>query len=374
MSMRTKGIGMTVQANSNFRTRQLAAKVAPFMIVALAGVAVRTPLATSYPFAALLVFLWIVSDTLMLSLMARTSGRPAWPAILGVMAGASFSVLLASPPPLREVLWATPILAGGMSIIMVGHVAWATVRARRALNEQEAQGRWVSAASMFLPSALIRLATAELTIIHMAFFRWGGSGDVPANCRAFTYHKHLAPMCAMLLILSAIEIAVYHLLVAHWSRTAAVVMFIVSDIGFIYLVGLIKSFRFRPVLVTPDGVRIRTGLLIDQCIPLDAIAGVETNFSGEIVRDTATLNAALLAWPNVLLRLDRQLHRRSLLKKQKAFSRIAFRLDDPEPFIRLLLWRLGSKVSRSPDRPDHECPLRPEPSLAGMTISGRERT
>ena len=144
--------------------------------------------------------------------------------------------------------------------------------------------------------------------------------------------------------------------------------------GFIYLLGLIKSFRFKPVLLTPDGVRICTGLLIDQCIPLDAIAGVESNFAVEIVRDTATLNAALLAWPTVLLRLDRPLHRGSLLKKQKAFSRIAFRLDDPEPFIRLLLWRLGSKVSRSPDRPDHECPLRPEPSLAGMTISGRERT
>ncbi len=158
----------------------------------------------------------------------------------------------------------------------------------------------------------------------MAFFRWGGPGDIPANCRGFAYHQHLAPMCGTFLALSAIEIAVYHVLVGHWSQTAAVIMFIVSDIGFIYLVGLIKSFRFRPVLVTPDAVRIRTGLLIDQSVPLDAIARIETSFDGDSVRDPATLNAALMAWP----------------KGSKTYSSIAFRLDDPEPFTRLLQWRL----------------------------------
>lgn len=186
---------------------------------------------------------------------------------------------------------------------------------------------------------------AELTAINMALFRWGGPADVPANARAFAYHKHLMPMCATLLILSAIEIAVYHLLVGHWSRTATIVMFILSDMGFVYLVGLIKSFRFRPVLLTPGGVRVRAGFLIDQLVPLDAIVAVESGFAGEEVRDPATLNAALLAWPNILLRLDRPLHRRSLLKKRGPFDRIAFRLDDPEPFIRLLIWRLGHQAS-----------------------------
>ncbi|PSO09713.1 MULTISPECIES: hypothetical protein [unclassified Sphingobium] len=338
---------MTTQISNGSNVRQVAVNIAPFIIVALAGVAVRTPMAVAYPFVALLLFLWIVSDTLMLALVARSLGKPEWRAVLGVLAGASFTVWMGSPPVLRGVLLETPFLAVTMAIIVLGHVAWATARARQVLSRSgsDPKEQWVSATSEIFPPTLVRLAVAELTVIHMALFRWGGSADVPANARAFAYHKHLTPMCATLLILSAIEIAVYHLLVGHWSRTATIIMFVLSDVGFIYLVGLIKSFRFRPVLLTPEGVRVRAGFLIDQLVPLDAIVAVESGFTGDEVRAPATLNAALLAWPNILLRLDRPLHRRSFLKKRGPFDRIAFRLDDPEPFIQLLTWRLGHRAS-----------------------------
>lgn len=192
-----------------------------------------------------------------------------------------------------------------------------------------------------LPPLLVRLAAAELRVIHIALFRWGGPADVPADGRGFAYHRHLAPMCAALLILSTIEIAVYHLLVGHWSRKAAIVMFVLSDLGFVYLLGIIKSFRFRPILMTPEGVRIRAGLLIDQPIGFDAVAAVDADFSGDTIRQPGTLNAALLAWPNVLLRLDPPIIRRSFLNRTSSITRVAFRLDDPAPFVRLLRWRLG---------------------------------
>lgn len=338
---------MTAQTGNGVYRRQIAANVAPFIIVALAGMAVRTPLAAAYPFAALLLFLWIVADTLMLSLIARSAGKPERSAVLSVMAGASFTTWLGSPSVMRVMLVETPILAVTMAAVVLGHLVWATARASRAVNREgvDRKERWVFAASEIFPPALVRLAVAEMTVIHMALFRWGGPADVPADARAFAYHKHLTPMCAALLILSVIEIAVYHLLVGHWSRTATVLMFILSDVGFVYLVGLIKSFRFRPVLLTPQGVRVRAGFLIDQLVPLDAIVAVEGGFTGEEVRDPATLNAALLAWPNIMLRLDHPQHRRSFLKTRGPFVRVAFRLDDPEPFIRLLVWRLGHRAS-----------------------------
>ena len=337
---------MVAQTGNVVDRRRIAATIAPIILIALAGVAVRTPLAAAYPLAALLLFLWIVADTLMLALIARSSGKPGSSAVLGALAGASFTVWLGSPPVIRGVLLETPILALMMVAIVLGHVAWATVRASRAINGGgDRKERLVSAASELFPPALVRLAAAELTVLHMALFRWGGPADVPANARAFAYHKHLTPMCATLLILSAIEIAVYHLLVGHWSRTATLVMFVLSDVGFVYLVGLIKSFRFRPVLLTPEGVRVRAGFLIDQLVPFDAIVAVEGGFTGEEVRDPTTLNAALLAWPNIMLRLDRPLNRRSLLKKRGPAIRVAFRLDDPGPFMRLLAWRLGQRPS-----------------------------
>lgn len=338
---------MVAQTSDGVGRRHIAASIITVITVALAGMAVRTPLATTYPFAALLLFLWVVADTLMLSLIARSVGKPAWSAVLGVLAGASLTTWLGLPSALRHALLETPALVVTMAAVVLGHVALATSRTRQAVGGKgiDRKERWVSTASELLSPALVRLAVAEMTVIHLALFRWGGPADVPANARAFAYHRHLTPMCVTLLILSAIEIAVYHLLAGHWSRTATLVMFVLSDVGFVYLVGLIKSFRFRPVLLTPEGVRVRAGFLIDQLVPLDAIVAIEGGFTGEEVRDPATLNAALLAWPNIMLRLDRPLHRRSLLKKRGSFVRVAFRLDDPEPFIRLLAWRLGHRSS-----------------------------
>lgn len=324
----------------------LAATILPIIVMALAGCAVRTPLAAAYPLAALLLFTWIAADTLTLALIARTPRRrPPARAVLGALAGASVVVALGTPAPLRAILIETPLLAASMIALIVAHVGWATGRARRALHRTtgSAADRWKRALAEIFPPALVRLAAAELAILHIALFRWGEPADVPANARAFAYHKHLTPMCAALLILSGIEIAVYHLLVGHWSRTAAIVMFVLSDLGFVYLIGLVKSFRFRPILLTPDGVQVRSGLLIDQAVPLDAIASIETGFTGEDIRDPATLNAALLAWPNVLLRLNRPIARTTLWRTRR-YTAVAFRLDDPAPFVRLLTWRAGQSA------------------------------
>jgi hypothetical protein len=334
-------------ADSEATLRLALARIAPVIVIALVGFGVRTPIAAAYPSIALFLALWIVSDTMMLSLIARSPERPAWHAVLGVLAGASVTVWLGSPPALRAVVRASPVVAASMAALVLGHVVWAAVRAKRVLSghDERADGRWIAAAAEFLPRDLIRLAAAEWSVLHMALFRWGGPADVPADARRFSYHRHLTPMCAALLILSSIEMAVYHLLVAHWSRSVMIVMFVVSDLGFVYLLGLIKSFRFRPVLLTPEGVIIRAGFVIDETVPLEAITCVETAFSGDAVRDPATLNAALLAWPNILVRLDRPMQRRAFLRSPRSYSAIAFRLDDPEPFVRLLRWRLGQAAA-----------------------------
>lgn len=335
---------MNATTHGGFNPKQFGAKVAPVLAIAIAGLATRIPLAANYPVTASILFLWIVSDTMVLALMARAPGhRLSRPEILGALAAASLVVGLGSPVALRQAFLTTPVVVGGMVAVVLAHVGWASSRARRVLRlpGQTTKDRWTAAASEIIPPALVRLAVAELTLIHMALFRWGGPADVPDNSCAFTYHKHLAPMCASLLALQVIEIAVYHIFVGHWSRTAALVLFVLSDVGLIYMVGLIKSFRFRPVLVTPEGVRIRAGFLIDRMIPVDMIKSVETGFAGTDVHNPATLNAALLAWPNIVIRLNEPVARHSFLRRRAPFSMIAFRLDEPEPFVRLLKWRLG---------------------------------
>lgn len=68
-------------------------------------------------------------------------------------------------------------------------------------------------------------------------------------------------MGVALLCLSLVELTVIHLLVSHWSRTAALVMSLISGVALVTLVGLIKSFRLRPILLEADG--LRGGVLFD---------------------------------------------------------------------------------------------------------------
>ncbi len=333
---------------ANADRRGAATFVLPVVIVAGAGLAARTTLAAAYPLPALLLFLWIVADTMTLALLARTRCKPSAQAVLGALAGACLTVATAAPPAMRATLAAMPWLMTIMAGVVFGHVLVAGRSARQAWRVPAAgvRERCERAASALLPPMQVRLAVAELSVLHLALFRWGGAPDVPAEARAFAYHRHLAPICAALLVLSAIEMAVYHLLLAHWSRRGAVVMFVLSDVGFVYLLGLIKSFRFRPILLTRDGVRVRAGLLIDRFVPLEAIAGVDGDVRGEEMRDAATLNAALLAWPNVVLRLRNPLPAHSRWHRKPPVVRVAFRLDEPEAFVRMLRWRLGEVVKR----------------------------
>lgn len=322
--------------------RQVATSVIPSAIVIGAGLAARMPVATAHPVAAVLLLLWIVSDAMMVALIARSRPRrPSRRAVIAVLATASITVAIGAPLPLRTALLSLPTISACMVTALIAHLAISSRAAWQLWSAlPSGKARWIATAGEFLPPAFVRLVAAELAVLHMALLRWGGPPDAPAESRVFGYHHHLAPICATLLGLSVIEVAVYHLLVSHWSRAAAVAMFVLSDIGLVYLIGLIKSFRFRPILIDANGVRVRAGFLIDQAVPFESIDSVETNFAADAIRDRATFNAALLAWPNVLIRLNAP-QQRHTIRRRRPFTAVAFRLDDPEPFIRLLRWRLG---------------------------------
>lgn len=317
--------------------------IAPAIAIGLAGLAARTPLAAAYPRLSVLLFLWIAADGLTLALIARAPGhRPSRHAVLAALAGACVAVGVASSDRLRAALLTMPVIVALMGVVVGVHLGWGLARAWRTWRAGPAgPARWAAAAGEIMPPALIRIAAAELSLIRLALFRWGSAPDVPAGSRGFDYHRHLLPIFAVVLGLQAIELMVVHLLVSRWSATAAWVLFAISTAGLIYMVGLLKSFRLKPVLLTAEGVRVRTGILIDRFIPYDQIVSLDASFGGAEVKQSGTLNAALLAWPNLLLRLRDPIPRARLLRRATPITAVALRLDDPEPFARVLRWRLG---------------------------------
>lgn len=335
---------MTAIRSANRFDRPILPMIAPVLVIVGAAALLRLPVAQVYPRAAALLFLWIASDAMMLGLLSRTR-RPGWRAGIAAMASAGMAVLSLSPPPIRAALFAMPWATMVPVVAIALHGGWGLwrVAARlRAWNPADPD-RWSALLEEMLPRPLVRLALAEARLLHLALFRWRAAPDIPAGAQAFAYHRHLQPMMIALLVISCIEIAVTHLLVAHWSRTAAMVMFVISDVSLLYLIGLIKSLRLSPVLLTQAGVRLRAGLLVNRTIPYAAIAAVTANPDGETVRAPDSWNIALLAWPNMLIRLSEPLPPRSRWRRDPVRA-VALRLDEPGPFLDALRARLDAEA------------------------------
>lgn len=217
---------------------------------------------------------------------------------------------------------------------IVIHVAWGTARGAARIKEEAAlplRERLQRLLAEVVPTPLARLAAAELTVLSYAF-RWTGRADVPQAAVGFSYHRLLAPMMWAFLCLAIIEICIVHVLLYAWKPTVAWVVFAVSDIGFLYLLGLIGSLRQLPVLLLADHLRIRTGILFDFTVPLTAITACSVTFGAAPV-GRGTLKTSLLAGPNVIIEMTPALPSPKPFGKGGPITRIALGLDEPSAFV-----------------------------------------
>jgi len=155
----------------------------------------------------------------------------------------------------------------------------------------------------------------------------------------FAYHRSLAPMMWVLAGLILIEGAVLHLLVALWSPPVALLLSLLSLLALIWLVMLIRSFRTRPVEIGEGRLVWRCGTLRSVTVPLASIAGLRPEWDGPLIKDRATLNLALIAWPNIVLDLAEP-----VTLGRRRIARLAHKLDDRDAFVAALS-RLGYGVT-----------------------------
>ncbi len=158
-----------------------------------------------------------------------------------------------------------------------------------------------------------------------------GRGMAPPPGAAFSYHRSLAPMMWAFMALVGIEAAVMHMLLAFWFPTIALIVSAISLLTLLWLVGVVRSLRRLPVLLDDDRLLWRCGALRALAVPLGQIAGLRAQWDNALVKDRATLNCALIAWPNVMIDLAAPLDYRG-----RKIVRITHRLDEPDAFIAAL--------------------------------------
>lgn len=321
----------------------------PLLAIALAKLAGHSDLALRHPRLAALLFVWIAADTLVLSLMARSADhRPSRQAVLARLAAAALVVLLGAPPAVRMGLGAMPAITVALMLTLMLHTGWSLLRAGQAWRGSPPGERLHRAATQIAPEPLLRFAMAEMTVLRIALTGWHAKPDVPAGTLPFAYHRHLAPMMGVLLALQAIEIGVMDVVLRLWSPRIANLLLELGIVALFYFVGLIRSLRLRPILLTTDGLLIRSGVLAQQRIAFADIAELAPEVTAAEVNATTTRNMALLAWPNVIVRLARPIVRpiafSPLLRERPPIRALAFRVDDPAAFHAALAERFPQET------------------------------
>ncbi|MBV9932374.1 MAG: hypothetical protein JO013_15720 [Alphaproteobacteria bacterium] len=174
----------------------------------------------------------------------------------------------------------------------------------------------------------------------MAEFMGGTAHPQPAEPGVFHYRRQVAPMLWAFAALALAEIGVVHLLMWHWSRTAAGVLDGLGAALFLAMLVLILSLGRRPVLLGDRVLRIRTGLLVDAAIPLGEVAFAQSGYAPADYMPGSLLKASLLAQPNVLLLLKRDIDLPGPLGRLRRVHAVALALDEPARFLLALNTRV----------------------------------
>ena len=144
----------------------------------------------------------------------------------------------------------------------------------------------------------------------------------------FSYHRAIAPMMWVLVVLASCELVVVHFLVSLWNRPVALVLSAMSLATLVWLVATILSFRLLPVQVDEDRVVMRVGRLKSIDLTAEMIAGFRKDWDAAAIKDRSVLNLALIAFPNVVIDLVEPVR-----VGRRSVRAVAHRLDDPTAFV-----------------------------------------
>lgn len=227
----------------------------------------------------------------------------------------------------------TAVIAGlcetGLIAFVIVHVR---SRARRHANRlsDPADALRTSLESLLAPP-VARFVAAELSIFNYAFFSWRSKPHVPADARAFTLHEKSghADLFYAVAALSVFEIFPMHLLLHHWRPAAAWIATGLSAYGMIWLIGLARSFRLRPGLISPDYLDVRYGLLFRLRIPRENIAAIRPATAGDAASATVIPRRSE---PSLCIDLIQPMEAESLFGLRRCVRCLALAPDDATGF------------------------------------------
>ena len=237
------------------------------------------------------------------------------------------------------------VVAGLCELALVGFVV-VEVRSRIRRRPDRGEGDYLVDAingavrRVFILPQVAGILATEFSILYYALLSWRAVPHVPTDAQAFTIYKksaHRDLLYGMALV-SVIEMAPAHLLLHQWRPLWAWIATGASLYAAVWLIGLARSIELSPVLVGPDYVDIRYGLLFRLRIPREMIARVRR------AKPEDATSAAVLprrSEPNLSIELTAPMEAEKLFGAHKRVKRIAVAADEEGAFAEALADLLG---------------------------------
>ena len=185
-----------------------------------------------------------------------------------------------------------------------------------------------------LPKKMAVFFATELAVFYYAIFKW----RIPKlKSKEFTNYRETGTRAILYALVAVvlIETTVVHILLAKVSHTAAWILTILSIYTGFQVLGFVKSFSHRPIIIDKKQLKLRYGLLAEADIPLDNIDHVEVLSWKSELEDDVTSFSPLgdLDGHNLLLHLTSSQSIAGFYGKTKMAQKLAIHVDQKREFL-----------------------------------------
>ncbi|QKG57874.1 hypothetical protein GKZ68_15315 [Hymenobacter sp. BRD128] len=257
-------------------------------------------------------------------------------AVLGACLGlASWLLPAAQQAPLRA-LRLLPALLEAAALGLAATRARRLVHTYRAAYAREPHV-WPSAqAAMRSLGAVGELLLAELTVLRYAGLGWWARPERPIRATAFSSYREsgFVALVATAAGVLVVEATCVHLLAQHWCPALAPWLLLADAYGLVFLLGHAQAVRLRPVLLSPDELRLRIGFVWELAVPRTALVAAEALHEAPAAGSGVLgLSKLLFASPNLLLTFAKPVVVVGPYGLRRTARRLAVYLDQPQQFI-----------------------------------------
>lgn len=192
-----------------------------------------------------------------------------------------------------------------------------------------------SLVSVLGDSLPVRFFASEIIILRFGLGCWKKFRPESATIKRFSVFKDsgYTSLFGVFLFVGLIEIVAFHLLLAHYSQLAAIILSFASAYGMIFFIGDFSAIVKSPILFLPGKILFRAGFRWRALININNIAFVERINDNYQPDENCFKGSILKSSVNVLITLKHSVSINRIYRKPIVASKIMMTIDQVDDFI-----------------------------------------